>query len=256
MHSHNPNPPAPQPQDATLREEFNRWAGAGKGESMEQDHWPITRPVLAQMRIAPDDHILDLGCGAGWLSRILARGVPRGRVLGVDISDHMIRRAQEAMPAVAGPSPDAAANLEFRVGSVDAIPSDANSFTRIISVESAYYWPDPARGVREMFRVLRPGAPGRRGGSAWIVINYYRDNRTAISGAQSSPSPRTCSPPANGRASFATPASPRSPTAASPTPPRIQRFTPAAGSATPPISPPSAAKAPSSSTAQSPEQRV
>ncbi|HWG58295.1 MAG TPA: class I SAM-dependent methyltransferase [Candidatus Acidoferrales bacterium] len=176
MHSHNPNPPAPQPQDATLREEFNRWAGAGKGESMEQDHWPITRPVLAQMRIAPDDHILDLGCGAGWLSRILARGVPRGRVLGVDISDQMIRRAQEAMPAVAGPSPDAAANLEFRVGSVDAIPSDANSFTRIISVESAYYWPDPARGVREMFRVLRPGAPGRRGGSAWIVINYYRDN--------------------------------------------------------------------------------
>src|SRR6185437_2419939 len=147
MHSHNPNPPAPQPQDATLREEFNRWAGAGKGESMEQDHWPITRPVLAQMRIAPDDHILDLGCGAGWLSRILARGVPRGRVLGVDISDQMIRRAQEAMPAVAGPSPDAAANLEFRVGSVDAIPSDANSFTRIISVESA-----------------------------WIVINYYRDN--------------------------------------------------------------------------------
>jgi len=37
-------------------------------------------------------------------------------------------------------------------------------------VESAYYWPDPARGLREILRVLREG------GSAWILINYYRDN--------------------------------------------------------------------------------
>lgn len=135
---------------------------------MEQDHWPIAQPVLGQMRIAEDDQILDLGCGAGWLSRILARGVPRGRVLGVDISDEMIRRARDASNNLP--------NLEFRVGSVDAIPADsdlpavAGSFTRIISVESAYYWPDPAQGVREMFRVLRAK------GAAWIVINYYRDN--------------------------------------------------------------------------------
>jgi len=47
---------------------------------------------------------------------------------------------------------------------------DANFFTHAISVESAYYWPDPARGLHEIFRVLREG------GSAWILINYYREN--------------------------------------------------------------------------------
>ena len=57
-----------------LREEFNRWADAGKGESMESDHWPITRPVLEMMHIRPTDNILDVGCGGGWLSKILARG--------------------------------------------------------------------------------------------------------------------------------------------------------------------------------------
>jgi SAM-dependent methyltransferase len=37
-------------------------------------------------------------------------------------------------------------------------------------VESSYYWPEPGRGLKETYRVLREG------GSAWILINYYRDN--------------------------------------------------------------------------------
>ncbi len=32
-------------QNESLREEFNRWAEAGRGEGMEQDHLPITLPV-------------------------------------------------------------------------------------------------------------------------------------------------------------------------------------------------------------------
>jgi SAM-dependent methyltransferase len=55
-------------------------------------------------------------------------------------------------------------------GSVDEIPWENAFFTKAISVESAYYWPAPAAGLQEIFRVLRPG------GSAWILINYYRDN--------------------------------------------------------------------------------
>ena len=149
-------------QSETLREEFNRWAEAGRGEGMEEDHWPITRPALEIMRIARDENILDVGCGAGWLSRALARGVPEGRVVGMDISDEMIRRARAASVGLE--------NLVFIVGQVAEIPWEANFFSRAISVESAYYWPDPAQGLREIHRALRDG------GSAWIIINYYRDN--------------------------------------------------------------------------------
>lgn len=149
-------------QTEALRDEFNRWAEAGRGEGMEHDHWPITRPALELMRIARDENILDVGCGSGWLSRALSRGVPEGRVVGMDISDEMIRRARAA-------SVDCE-NLVFVLGGVDEIPWEGNFFSRAISVESAYYWPDPAKGLREIFRVLREG------GSAWIVINYYRDN--------------------------------------------------------------------------------
>jgi SAM-dependent methyltransferase len=145
-----------------LREEFNRWAEAGRGEGMEEDHLPIVLPVLDQMRLARDENVLDVGSGAGWLARLLAERVPEGRVVGMDISDEMVRRARSRYVDVE--------NAMFVIGSVDEIPWDANFFTHAISVESAYYWPDPAKGLREIFRVLQEG------GKAWVLINYYLEN--------------------------------------------------------------------------------
>jgi arsenite methyltransferase len=146
----------------TLREEFNRWAEAGRGDGMEQDHLPITLPVLETMRLAPTDNVLDVGCGSGWLARRLGKLAPEGRVVGMDISDEMVRIARRN-------SIDHE-NLLFVTGEVAEIPWEPNFFTHAISIESLYYWPDPAAGLKEVHRVLRPG------GSAWILINYYRDN--------------------------------------------------------------------------------
>jgi len=74
----------------------------------------------------------------------------------------MVRRAKQA----ANGNP----RLSFAPGTAENLPSPDGTFTRAVSVESAYYWSDPARGMREIFRALAPG------GTAWILINYYRDN--------------------------------------------------------------------------------
>jgi SAM-dependent methyltransferase len=145
-----------------LRDEFNRWAEAGRGEGMEQEHLPIVLPMLARLRLQPDENVLDVGCGSGWLAALIAQQIPEGRVVGMDISDEMVRRARR--------NNDAIENAMFVVGEVSEIPWDAQFFAKAVSVESAYYWPDPGRGLHEMFRVLRDG------GSAWILINFYRDN--------------------------------------------------------------------------------
>ena len=145
-----------------VRREFNRWAAAGQGEEMESHHLPIVLPMLPLMNLGVRETVLDVGCGAGWLCRMLASELRESKVVGLDVSDEMIERARAASTNFA--------SLSFLVGGVDQIPSEDDVFTKVISVESSYYWPDPARGIQEIFRVLAPG------GSAWILINYYRDN--------------------------------------------------------------------------------
>lgn len=149
-------------REEELREEFNRWAVAGRGEEMERDHRCIAEQMLELVGLEPADNVLDLGCGAGWLARLVAARVPKGRVVGMDVSDEMVHRARRAHVELD--------NVLFVVGGVDEIPWEDNFFDRAVSVESAYYWPDPARGLRQILRVLREG------GSAWVLINYYRDN--------------------------------------------------------------------------------
>jgi arsenite methyltransferase len=149
-------------RDETLRLEFNRWAAEGKGKGMENEHMPITLPMLEQMKLRPDESVLDVGCGSGWLVLLIAKLVPQGRVAGIDLSDEMVRQAREASTGQD--------RVRFELGSADHIPFPDRSFSRVVSIESAYYWPDPAAGIREIFRVTAPG------GSAWILINFYRDN--------------------------------------------------------------------------------
>jgi SAM-dependent methyltransferase len=152
----------PKAHSESLRQEFNRWAEAGRGEGMEQEHLPIVLPVLDRMHLDPDDNVLDVGCGAGWLARLLAEQIPEGRVVGVDLSDEMIRRARRNNADLE--------NAMFVVGEAEEIPWDANFFTRAISVEAGYYWQEPQAALREIHRVLRER------GTAWLLVNYYREN--------------------------------------------------------------------------------
>jgi len=153
--------------DEQMQKEFNEWAAAGRGEEMERHHASIVEQTLRQMDLRPGERVLDMGCGAGWATRILARMVGdgpqgHGQVVGVDISDEMIRRARSGSKDFD--------NIMFVWGSAHQIPWEENYFDKVLSVESFYYYGDQDRAMHELFRVLAPK------GKLFILINLYEEN--------------------------------------------------------------------------------
>ena len=153
--------------DERLQHEFNRWADDGEGAKMERHHLDITEKTMRRMSLRPGERILDLGCGSGWATRLLARMVGEGpqgfgQVVGVDISDEMVRQARAASKEFD--------NVMFVVGSAARIPREENFFDKVLSVESFYYYPDQERALAELFRVMAPH------GRLFILINLYEDN--------------------------------------------------------------------------------
>jgi arsenite methyltransferase len=148
--------------DEQLRTEFNEWARAGKGESMEQGHRPVGEQAIARMQVGMDARVLDVGCGSGWATRLLADYAINGRVTGIDISDEMVRVARE--------SSRSHANVDFEVASAEQLSFANNEFTHAFSMESLYYYKNIPRALSEIHRVLRTG------GLFVAVMDLYWEN--------------------------------------------------------------------------------
>jgi ubiquinone/menaquinone biosynthesis C-methylase UbiE len=157
--------------DERLQKEFNEWAQAGEGEKMERHHLDITEKTIRRMELRPGERVLDLGCGSGWATRLLARLVADGpegfgQVVGLDVSDEMVRQARASSKDFE--------NILYVWGSAEKIPWEENFFDKVLSVESFYYYPDQDRALMELFRVMAPR------GRMFILINLYKDNEYSL----------------------------------------------------------------------------
>ncbi|MBI4463218.1 MAG: methyltransferase domain-containing protein [Acidobacteria bacterium] len=77
-----------------LREEFNQWVLDGRSARLESQHRSSVEDVLRQMQVQRRDRVLEVGCGEGWTSRLLAEITTEGLVVGLDVSEEMIRVAR------------------------------------------------------------------------------------------------------------------------------------------------------------------
>jgi SAM-dependent methyltransferase len=145
-----------------LRLEFNDWAKAGRGEGMEKGHRPVGEQAIELMNVPPGAHVLDVGCGNGWATRLQAEKAHDGCVIGVDIADEMIVIARESSASFS--------NIEFQVASAENLPFSDGEFTHAFSMESLYYYHDIPGALREIKRVLAPG------GLFVTVVDLYQEN--------------------------------------------------------------------------------
>ncbi len=121
---------------------------------------PAQAAMLASASLAAGERVLDIACGTGLVTFDAARDVgPGGRVLGIDLSGKMIDAAQQRAAR------RKSANVGFARMDAEALAAPSGSFDAALCALGLMYFPDPARALREMLRVLRPG--GRVSLSVW-----------------------------------------------------------------------------------------
>jgi arsenite methyltransferase len=115
----------------------------------------------------PGKVVVDLGSGAGFDCLLAARQVgATGRVIGVDMTHQMLKKAHDNAARVGaarvgaarvGAAGVGAAGVEFRLGEIEQLPVADNAADVIISNCVINLVPDKAQVFRDAFRVLKPG---------------------------------------------------------------------------------------------------
>jgi ubiquinone/menaquinone biosynthesis C-methylase UbiE len=96
----------------------------------------------------PGQSWIDIGCGNGAFTELLARRAAPAAILGVDPSAGQLRFARARL---------AADIARFEPGDAMALPSEDASFDAAVMALVIVFVPEPAKGVAEMKRVVKPG---------------------------------------------------------------------------------------------------
>ena len=127
-----------------------RWIGLGG--LVERRNLTFNDLLLERSAVALDESVLEIGCGTGATTIPLAEAVgPRGRVVGVDISEPMLARARQRL-------------AESRLGNISLVQADAQvhrleagRFDLIVSRFGVMFFADPVAAFSNLSPAARPG---------------------------------------------------------------------------------------------------
>jgi SAM-dependent methyltransferase len=141
-----------------------RWQLEGDSAELYERYLvpPVTLPwaldLVERVGVKAGDRVLDVACGTGAVARVAAERVrDHGRVVGVDVNRAMLRVARACLP-----------ELEWREGSVLALPFADGEFDAVFCQLGLQFFPERPAALSEMRRVLTPG--GRLGASVYSSI--------------------------------------------------------------------------------------
>lgn len=122
------------------------------GEQMVRQHRPETNWTVDFLDIQPADTMLEVGFGAGQGIKLAAAKACAGHVIGIDLSQDMVRlaRRRNAQGVRAG-------RVVLSQGTVTALPFADQQFDKIMTIHTVYFWSESPQAFSELYRVLKPG---------------------------------------------------------------------------------------------------
>jgi ubiquinone/menaquinone biosynthesis C-methylase UbiE len=128
------------------------WYGWRLGQRMARHHQPLYDWTLPMLPIASESRVLDIGCGSGVSTRLLAERACAGLVVGLDYASTMVQQARQTNAAAIR-----AGRVAMVQGSVAVLPFAGALFDVACAIETFYFWPQPLACLRDLRRALKPG---------------------------------------------------------------------------------------------------
>jgi SAM-dependent methyltransferase len=127
-------------------------------ERPERAKWQRPDAVIAALGLGGDETVVDVGAGSGYFSFRLARAVPRGKVVAIDIQPEMVRHIHHKAMT------DKIANVEAALGKPDdpGIPAGADV---VFVCDVLHHVPNAAAWLRKV-------ASGMKSGARFVLIEF------------------------------------------------------------------------------------
>jgi ubiquinone/menaquinone biosynthesis C-methylase UbiE len=126
---------------------FGRFVGNGMARGNVYDaHW-----TLSLLDLQPDSRVLEIGFGPGVSTQYASQEASNGFVAGIDHSAAMVQTARRRNAAAIQ-----AGRVDLKQGDVTSLPYPGESFDKVFSIHSIYFWTKPADALKELRRVLKP----------------------------------------------------------------------------------------------------
>lgn len=132
---------------------------------MNESHAPVTEWALGFLDFKKDNKVLDIGCGGGATLQRMSEKIPSGYLKGVDYSETSVKVSKEV-----NEEDIRAGKMEILQASVEKLPFEDETFDKIVTVESFYFWPQPENNLKEVRRVMKTG------GVFLLVADIYQKN--------------------------------------------------------------------------------
>ena len=144
------------------------WIGKIVLWSMNRRHSKLTDWGLGHLAIRADDTVLDVGCGGGRTVAKLAELARRGSVHGIDYAPASVAAARDMNRRLIEDG-----RVRVQEGSASDLPFAEGTFDLVTAIETHFWWQDLNGGMREAFRVLKPG------GRMAVIAEFYNGGRHA-----------------------------------------------------------------------------